>query len=184
MVFAPAALRGRLREPAVPPRPQSVPGRSGVEGDRTDTDLGRPSAGKKSSPAEFAKFLASDTEKLARVIRTVCQSEQLVSMANPGPKWPTRIGTAGPLDRVAQIAERKYCRPQSTTGTSPRASVSDTRVWQFAVLPSADAYCGATLPNACLSWVSQYRRSPARHRCRRRACLLGQVVRFPYPARP
>ena len=35
------------------------------------------------SPAEFAKFLASDTEKLARVIRTVCQSEQLVSMANP-----------------------------------------------------------------------------------------------------
>ena len=91
MVFAPAALRGRLREPGVPPRPQSVPGRSGVEGDRTDTDLGRPSAGKKSigdfrprhSPAEFAKFLASDTEKLARVIRTVCQSEQLVSMANP-----------------------------------------------------------------------------------------------------
>ena len=31
MVFASAALRGRLREPAVPPRPQSVPGRSGVE---------------------------------------------------------------------------------------------------------------------------------------------------------
>ena len=65
------------------------------------------------SPAEFAKFLASDTEKLARVIRTVCQSEQLVSMANPGPKWPTPIGTAGPLDRVAQIAEHKYCRPEA-----------------------------------------------------------------------
>jgi len=27
-------------------------------------------------------------------------------MANPGPKWPTRIGTTGPLDRVAQIADR------------------------------------------------------------------------------
>src|SRR6266487_2310227 len=33
-------------------------------------------------------------------------------------------------------------------------------------------------PNGYLSWVSQYHRSPARHRCRRRACLLGQVVRF------
>src|SRR6516225_6053132 len=39
-------------------------------------------------------------------------------------------------------------------------------------------------PNACLSWVSQYRRSPARHRCRRPACLLGQVVRFPQALRP
>src|SRR5262249_34540875 len=29
-------------------------------------------------------------------------------------------------------------------------------------------------PNACLSWVSQYRQSPARHRCRRPACLLAQ----------
>ena len=35
------------------------------------------------------------------------------------------------------------------TGTSPRASVSDTSVWQFAVLPSAEAYCGAT-PTECL----------------------------------
>ena len=26
------------------------------------------------------------------------------------------------------------------TGTSPRASVSETRVWQFAVLPNAEAY--------------------------------------------
>ena len=34
-------------------------------------------------------------------------------MANPGPKWPTRIGTAGPLDRVAQIADRKHCRSEA-----------------------------------------------------------------------
>jgi hypothetical protein len=27
---------------------------------------------------------------------------------------------------------------------APRASVSDTRVWQLAVLPSAEAYCAAT----------------------------------------
>jgi hypothetical protein len=30
------------------------------------------------------------------------------------------------------------------TGTSPRASVSDTKVWQLEVFPSAEAYCGAT----------------------------------------
>jgi hypothetical protein len=35
------------------------------------------------------------------------------------------------------------------TGTSPQASVSDTRVWQFAVLPSAEAYCAAT-PTECV----------------------------------
>src|SRR6202035_5368650 len=33
-------------------------------------------------------------------------------------------------------------------GTSSRASVSDTTVWQLAVLPSAEAYCGAT-PTEC-----------------------------------
>src|SRR5262249_19392091 len=35
-------------------------------------------------------------------------------------------------------------RNASMTGTSPRASVSDTRVWQLAVLPSAEAYCAHT----------------------------------------
>src|SRR6516162_2401212 len=39
-------------------------------------------------------------------------------------------------------------------------------------------------PNACLSWVSQYHRSPARHRCRRPACLLGQVIQFLQALRP
>jgi hypothetical protein len=33
--------------------------------------------------------------------------------------------------------------------TSPRASVSDTNVWQFAVLPTAEAYCAAT-PTECV----------------------------------
>ena len=33
-------------------------------------------------------------------------------------------------------------------GISFRASVSDTSVWQLAVLPSAEAYCGAT-PTEC-----------------------------------
>jgi hypothetical protein len=38
------------------------------------------------------------------------------------------------------------------TGTSPRASVSDTRVWQLAVFPSAEAYCGAT-PTECVPFL-------------------------------
>src|SRR5262245_46262278 len=40
-------------------------------------------------------------------------------------------------------------RNASITGTSPRASVSDTRVWQFAVLPRAEAYCAATPMRVC-----------------------------------
>jgi hypothetical protein len=32
------------------------------------------------------------------------------------------------------------------------ASVSDTRVWQFAVLPSAEAYCAAT-PTECAPFL-------------------------------
>src|SRR3954462_10856523 len=39
------------------------------------------------------------------------------------------------------------------TGTSPRATVSDTRVWQLAVLPSAEAYCGATPPE-CVPFLA------------------------------
>ena len=35
-------------------------------------------------------------------------------------------------------------RSPTIDGTSPRARVSDTRVWQLACLPSAEAYCGAT----------------------------------------
>src|SRR6266699_2152813 len=38
------------------------------------------------------------------------------------------------------------------TGTSPRASVSDTKVWQLAVLPSAEAYCAAT-PTECVPFL-------------------------------
>src|SRR5271157_5739707 len=47
-----------------------------------------------------------------------------------------------------QASGRNSRRP-TITGTSPRARVSDTKVWQFAVLPKADAYCGAT-PTECV----------------------------------
>src|SRR6516165_6951464 len=55
-------------------------------------------------------------------------------------------------DRLLVQLSGRNNRNASTTGTSPRASVSDTRVWQFAVLPSADAYCGAT-PTACVPFL-------------------------------
>jgi hypothetical protein len=47
---------------------------------------------------------------------------------------------------------KKQPQRQYDGHTSPRASVSDTRVWQFAVLPSADAYCGAT-PTECVPFL-------------------------------
>ena len=40
---------------------------------------------------------------------------------------------------LVQLSGRKR-RNATITGTSPRASVKDTSVWQFAVLPRADAY--------------------------------------------
>src|SRR6516164_7166624 len=55
-------------------------------------------------------------------------------------------------DRLLVQLSGRNNRNASTTGTSPRASVSDTRVWQFAVLPSADAYCGAT-PTECVPFL-------------------------------
>src|SRR5439155_17861286 len=52
---------------------------------------------------------------------------------------------------LVQLSGRNN-RNASMIGTSPRASVSDTRVWQFAVLPSADAYCAAT-PTECAPFL-------------------------------
>src|SRR5438874_1760161 len=49
---------------------------------------------------------------------------------------------------LVQLSGRNS-RNASMTGTSPRASVSDTRVWQLAVLPSPEAYCAAT-PTECV----------------------------------
>ncbi len=63
----------------------------------------------------------------------------LADLRHTGPAQPR--GIAGPTLRQEQ--------PQADgTGTSSWASVSETRVWQFAFLPSAEAYCGAT-PTEC-----------------------------------
>jgi hypothetical protein len=49
---------------------------------------------------------------------------------------------------LVQLSGRKR-RNATITGTSSRASVSDTSVWQWAFLPSAEACCEAT-PTECL----------------------------------
>ena len=62
-----------------------------------------------------------------------------------GPRRAIFGGHAGALEPsfVAGPGLRQEQSRPTITGTS-RASVSDTKVWQLAVLPKADAYCGAT----------------------------------------
>src|SRR5205823_13668237 len=52
---------------------------------------------------------------------------------------------------LVQLSGRNN-RNASMAGTSPRASVSDTSVWQLAVLPSAEAYCAVT-PTECVPFL-------------------------------
>ncbi len=54
----------------------------------------------------------------------------------------------GTIRSLVQFSGRNW-RSATITGTSPRASVSDTSVWQLAVLPRAEAYCEAT-PTECV----------------------------------
>src|SRR2546429_507339 len=64
------------------------------------------------------------------------------------------VGTPARSNRarlLVQLSGRNN-RNASMTGTSPRASVSDTSVWQLAVLPSAEAYCAAT-PTECVPFL-------------------------------
>jgi len=44
---------------------------------------------------------------------------------------------------LVQLSGRNRRKPTGT-GTSSRASVTETSVWQFALFPSIEAYCGAT----------------------------------------
>src|SRR5882762_8397597 len=53
---------------------------------------------------------------------------------------PARFIRAGSFVQLSGTKRRNAI----ITGTSRRASVSDTNVWQLAVLPSVEAYCGAT----------------------------------------
>src|SRR5580704_2799869 len=83
-------------------------------------------------------------------------ARSISSRANSGFVRAVRYsaGTSARSNRArspVQLSGRNS-RSASVTGTSPRASVSDTRVWQFAVLPSAEAYCAAT-PNECVPFL-------------------------------
>ena len=62
-------------------------------------------------------------------------------LRHAGPPQPRRIGH--PLARQGP-GQRPGRRSATGTGTSPRASVSETRAWQLAFLPSAPAYRWAT----------------------------------------
>jgi hypothetical protein len=56
-------------------------------------------------------------------------------------------------DRSSVQLSGRNGRNDSMTGTAPRANVSDTKVWQLAILPSVEQYCGAT-PTECLPFLS------------------------------
>jgi hypothetical protein len=63
--------------------------------------------------------------------------------------WPIRSIQSSPLARPT--LGKKQPQRQHDWGV-PRAHVSDTRVWQFAILPSAEAYWEAT-PTECMPFL-------------------------------
>jgi hypothetical protein len=96
---------------------------------------------------------------------------------------PARFSRAGSL---VQLSGRKR-RNATTTGTSSRASVSETNVWQLAFLPSAEAYCEAT-PTECMPFfgtaVDARRRPGLRRRLLQIAgadCFHRSYVRYAKP---
>src|SRR4051812_46899415 len=63
----------------------------------------------------------------------------LVRAARCSTGTPARFKRTGLLVQLSGTKRRNA----TMTGTSPRASVSDTNVWQLAVLPRDEAYCGS-----------------------------------------
>ena len=85
------------------------------------------------------------------------------------------------------------CSSNSREETAATPARPELRLAQASAIPGSGSWqsCPAPkhiaqrhLPNARLSWVSRYRRSPARHRGRRRAYLLEQAVLFPLASHP
>ena len=92
----------------------------------------------KRTPAAVARSISA---------RAICGLVRAVrySAGTPARSWRARL--------LVQLSGRNS-RNASITGTSPRANVSDTMVWQLAVLPSAEAYCGAT-PTECVPFFGK-----------------------------
>src|SRR3546814_2402436 len=92
---------------------------------------------------------------------------------------------------LVQLSGRNSRKP-SMIGTSRDASVTDTSVWQFAFLPSADAYCGATptdavpfFGNAVSSMISHALSPPTSasacsHRSEEHTSELQSLMRISY----
>src|SRR5262249_45623399 len=105
------------------------PGRTGAPGRYPAPASTRP----KRTPAAVTRSISASA--ISGLVRAVRYSTGT----------PARFNRHGSL---VQLSGRKR-RNATITGTSPRASVSDTRVWQLEFLPSAEAYCEAT-PTECL----------------------------------
>ena len=85
-----------------------------------------------------------------------------------------------------QVSGRKSRRP-TITGTSREAKVTETSDWQLDVLPSAEAYCGATPTECCPFFgnaVSSMTRKPRSSPTKRfasfsRAASIGALSQTP-----
>src|ERR1700758_4207006 len=77
----------------------------------------------------------------------LCQSQLRLRPRRSIFGWNTRSLQPSLIARPA--LRKKQSQPQHDRYFAARASVSDTRVWQLAVLPSAEAYCAAT-PTECV----------------------------------
>lgn len=87
-------------------------------------------------PAKCDQALTEDPSRLIEINRLSCRS-------GPGPRAESHAGAGEPRG-IARPALGRNSRRLTMTGTSPEASVSDTKIWQLAFLPKAEAYCRAT----------------------------------------
>src|SRR3954468_1622384 len=87
-----------------------------------------PSTQPKRSPAPITRSISASA--ISALVRAACA-------VSGTPAASQRAGSS-------VQAAGKNSRSPTGSGTSPRASVSETRTWQFAVLPNAPQYCGAT----------------------------------------
>ena len=149
-----AAVRGgRFGTGCLRARPVGV--RDGRSSDRRS---GRPSGCRRRRPPRTARVLqpwrkvgllpnpasASTQRKCspAAISRSISARaiSGLVCAARAASGTPAAAQRSG--SSVQQVGRNS--RSPTGTGTSPRASVSETSTWQFAVLPSSPQYCGAT----------------------------------------
>jgi hypothetical protein len=90
----------------------------------------------------LSPYPASASTHPKRTLATIARSISAKAISGLDRAVRCSTGTRARFRRdrlLVQLSGRKR-RNATITGTSPRASVKDTSVWQFAVLPRADAY--------------------------------------------